>query len=326
MKQSFLALTAMCVVLGCQRGDDYLHHIDPRPPEVFHFNHKLKELQGESRVDILWVIDNSGSMRQHQDAVIQNSNLFIQEFVKQGSLDWKMGLVSTSEAEEPYVGFKAGEELDKKTPDPVKKFNEAVGRLGTGGDSTEKPFRCAQKALQENPSFLRSRAILALIMVTDAEEQSEIPVQGMLDFLSQTKGDTRLGVFYGALGPDDWGCNPASGGESRWNFVGSPYEALSQALKGKTYSLCSGAFGASLADLGKDLVKRIKAPRIPLTLRPKIETIRVTWRDQELRGGPRSDGGLWYYDFDLNAIVFHDLEFAPGENEEVVVHYEEAPS
>ena len=59
-------------------------------------------------------------------------------------------------------------------------------------------------------------------------------------------------------------------------------------------------------------------------MRPQIQTIRVTWKNQALPGGPKAEGGIWQYDFDLNAIVFHDLEFAPDENEEVVISYEEA--
>jgi len=107
-------------------------------------------------------------------------------------------------------------------------------------------------------------------------------------------------------------------------YAGSVYEQFTALVPGKNYVLCSADFGKNLADLGKDLVKRVQSPRIALTLRPQIETIRVRWRDKELPGGPQAQGGLWQYDFDLNAIVFHDLDFAPDENEEVVISYAEA--
>lgn len=317
-----LFIVTLFVGFGCQRGDEFLHHIVDVQPEVFHFTHKLKELQGETRVDILWVIDNSGSMGQHQQNVITNSNLFMQEFTKkQKVLDWKMGLVSTDIRENPYVGFDPGNFLDRKTADPVAVFSQAVNRLGTSGDATERPFAATQRVLMNYPSWTRKGAILALIHLTDAEEQSQIPARDFANFLIQIKGSVNQLVYYGVLGPTDWGCPPS---DSNWSYPGTPYEDLSKIIKGKNYILCSPNFGANLADIGKDLVKRVQSPHIGLAMRPLIETIRVTWKGRELKGGPRENGGLWQYDFDLNAIVFHNLDFAPDENEEVIIHFEEA--
>ncbi len=314
----------LAVLLGsCQKADDFLHHVVPKPPDTLNFTHKLKELQGESRVDILWVIDNSGSMGSYQQEVIRNADLFIQEFVKKSKiLDWKMGLVSTDEYEQPYLGFTPGSTLDKSTADPVKVFGAAVGKLGTFGSGIEKPFSCTQKALNNNPTFLRKGAILALILLTDAEEQSYIPGKDFLTFLGQQKGgNLKQVVYYGVLGPTDWNC-PSS--DSYWKFVNSPYEVLRQGLGGKDFPLCSPTFGTNLADMGKDLVKRVTSPRIQLTKRPQVGTLKVSWKGNELPGGPKELGGFWTYDFDLNAVVFPDLDFAPGDDEEVVITFEEA--
>jgi hypothetical protein len=312
----------LLLLAGCQEQKQVLHWMLDPTPQVFNFTHKLKELQGETRVDILMVIDNSGSMGTHQQAVIRNSDLFIQEFTKiQKVLDWRMGLLSTDTKEKPYIGFEVGNFLDKNTPSPVAAFNAAVGRLGTSGDSTEKPWGAIQHALMTYPTWARKGAILALIVLTDAQEQSQISSQDFVQFLTQIKSGTHQVVSYGVYAAQDWNC-PNSG--EGLTYAGSPYEELAQKLKGKNYPLCSQDFGNNLADLGKDLVKRVKSPRIALTMRPQIETIQVKWKDQILPGGPKDQGGNWQYDFDLNAIVFHDLDFAPDENEEVVISYEEA--
>ncbi len=317
----FIALSLL-LLAGCQRGDQYLHHVVQPTPEVFNFNHKLKELQGETRVDILMVIDNSGSMGQHQQNVIRNADLFMQEFTKnQKILDWRMGLISTDVREKPYIGFEVGNFLDKNTPSPVAAFSAAVNRLGTNGDSTEKPWGALQKVLLDNPAWARKGAILALIVITDAPDQSQISSRDFVQFLTQIKSNPQQLVGYGVYGATDWNC-PNSGESLR--YVGSVYETFAQAVKGKNYPLCAADFGNNLADLGKDLVKRVKSPRIALTMRPQIETIHVRWKDKDLKGGPKADGGVWQYDFDLNSIVFHDLDFAPDENEEVVISYEEA--
>ena len=209
------------MILGCQNGDQYLHHIVNPEPEVFNFTHKLKELQGETRVDILMVFDNSGSMGTHQKEVIRNSDLFIQEFTKkQKVLDWKLGLISTSTNEQPFVGFDPGNFLDKNTPNPVSVFNGGVGKLGTNGDSTEKPFASVQTQLMKYPNWVRKGAILAVIVITDAEEQSNMPAKEFSKFLMQMKGNTSQIVYYGVYGPMEWNC--PSTGDSNWKYTGSP--------------------------------------------------------------------------------------------------------
>lgn len=78
-----------------------------------------------------------------------------------------------------------------------------------------------------------------------------------------------------------------------------------------------------MADLGKDLVSRVSSPRIFLDYRPRPSTIRVLYRGREVQPGLPGSGGHWFYDQDLNAIVFHDLAFAPGDDESVEIRYDE---
>jgi hypothetical protein len=112
--------------------------------------------------------------------------------------------------------------------------------------------------------------------------------------------------------------------DDRWNYAGSPYEEVIKKTNGKVYSLCSGDFGVELAKLGKDLVSRIDHPYIQLKKRPYPATIRVSYQGKDLKGGRSEDGAVWIYDFDLNRIVFYNLDFAPSENEQVNVSYDEA--
>ena len=60
-----LAVTAMTLsgaaLSGCNE-QGYLFYREPVPAKRSDVAHKLKQLQGNSVVDIIWVIDNSGSM------------------------------------------------------------------------------------------------------------------------------------------------------------------------------------------------------------------------------------------------------------------------
>jgi hypothetical protein len=75
--------------------------------------------------------------------------------------------------------------------------------------------------------------------------------------------------------------------------------------------------------MAQKIVRRVFKPRIFLEARPKPETIQVFFHDQALPPGPKDKGGYWVYDFTENSIVFHDLNFAKGDQEEVRVVYTE---
>ncbi len=134
------------------------------------------------------------------------------------------------------------------------------------------------------------------------------------------KGDPKKIVIYGVFAATDFSCQTQEG----LKYAGSPFETLINQTKGKVYKLC-GDFGTNLADLSRDLVTRVENPYIALPDRPQTSTLRVIYKGKDLPGGPVDFGGYWIYDFDLNRIVFHNLAFAPGDDEEVTVTYEEMP-
>lgn len=315
-----LGLTFIALA-SCGRKSDLLYYIKDVPPQVFEGVHKLKELQGESQVDILWVVDNSGSMGSYQQDLIKNADTFINDFVTKGGLEWKMGILSSSTFSEPYIGFTPATLLTYQTKDNIDRFKAAVRKLGTSGDVSEKFFAPVQNHLGKYPDFVRKRASLAIIFLTDAPEQSRITAATYLSSLKAIKGDLKKVVSYGVFASVDFGCQFT---DEQWNYAGSPYEEVINTTKGKVYKLCNTDFGKNLADLGKDLVDRIKRPFIALESRPVIASVRVIYRGKDLQGGPVDQGGLWVYDFDLNRVVFHTLEFAPGDNEEVIIQYQVA--
>jgi hypothetical protein len=282
----------------------------------------IKQVIGDSQVDILWVIDDSGSMSSYQQEVINNTALFMQEFTKDKHLSWSMGLISTDESRLPLIGFTPATLLNSQSPNPVSLFQNAVRGLGTYGSGYEKTFVPIQKHLDAYPGFMRKNAYLAIITVTDAEEQSGTSSTSFLQYLVAKKGDLNRTIFFGAFGAYDLGCTAGSG-EGIWNYVDSPYEDVVQATRGRVFPICTQTFGKDLSELGKDLVKRVTQPMIRLAKRPKISSIRVSFKGQVLPGGLKEDGGFWIYDFDGNAIVFHDLDFAPGDTETVDVSYQE---
>jgi hypothetical protein len=262
---------------------------------------------GESgAVDIIWVIDNSGSMSPIQNDVIANTEKFLREFMLNRSLDWKIGLLSSSERELPYIGFT--DFLGRSSPDPVDLFQTAVRRLGTSGDATEKSFKPVMDKLKEFPNFLRPNAHLITIFVTDEYEQSSISARQFLDDMYRAKnGRKQLVKTYAALHAKDFGCQTTYGDQVE--YANSVFEAAITETKGKVYSTCTNDFGVELANLGNEIVAAISSPVILLSRRPVASTISVNYKGALLPGGPKTEGGFWVYDPDANGVRFHDMDF-----------------
>jgi hypothetical protein len=274
-----------------------------------------------AQADILWVIDNSGSMGKFQRKVIDNTSRFIQQFTQNAQYaDWRIGLISTDSSQDPFLGFTPNDRLDMNTTDPVSKFQDAVDRLGIDGSGVETTYDSVLDALDAYPDFIRPGAILALIVVTDAEEQSRMAADEFLRRVHSKVGDPSRLIVYTVLGDGSSGCAT----DEFFHYPRSRYEEFVNKSRAKLYSLCSD-FGVSLADIGRDIGRRMEAARLDLKQFPVINSIRVFYKDQELKGGPASQGGYWTYHLKQNAIVFHDLRFATGDFEKVRVTYEKAP-
>jgi len=260
-------------------------------------------------------------MDTYQKQVIQNADLFMKDFITNEELDWKMGLVSTDESETPYVGFVGKDTLDSTVSDPAGIFSKAVAKLGTSGSGTEMTFTPILKALGNDPKFMRPNNIaLAIIVVTDAPEQSSISALQFASQLAALSGTGKSIYFYGAFASRDQNCQSDEGA---WDFLGSPYETFAKTTKGyKVYPLCQN-FGTALATIGHDIATRSTHSVIYLNLRPKVDTLQVLYRGVNLPAGAKSEGGVWTYDVTLNAIVFNSLSFSTDANDEVQIKFDQ---
>ncbi len=301
-------------VLGCQRPSDFLY--DSHPAKHVDYKHRLKEMTSNADLDILWVIDNSGSMSAHQRTVIANIDQFIDGLVQGTALRWRTAMISTTRFQAPFIGLKPGDEADYTMVSVNDRFKRAVQRLGLAGDGTEKMFDPVIDALTTYPKFVRPNAWLAIIVVSDAPEQSPMSTDLFVQNLIKIKNGKKDKIlFYGFLNPSDW-C-PVT--DSAFVWMASKFEMLLRQIAGGAYKLCDPVFGKNLANLGANLASVVVTPRMVLKDQPIPASIRVYYKDRELRGGK---GGDWEYSSNWNAILFTDLTFAPGNDESVRIVYD----
>ena len=108
---------------ACGQVDPHSHKQEIKCP--------LSAFQGRKPVDILWVVDNSGSMSSSQQNLISNTSAFINQLVVGNAPKWKLGLISTDTTNAPFIGFTPSTALNYQTPNAPGLFQAAVALLGT---------------------------------------------------------------------------------------------------------------------------------------------------------------------------------------------------
>lgn len=146
-----------------------------------------------AKVDILWIIDNSGSMNEEQNKVKDNFQKFVDKLVETNTaLDYHIGVVTTdttSPAESGKLINKAnlakpwiGRDTCAAPCLPAAKFRENAF-VGVSGSGDEKGLLAAMLALSKplnapngpNWGFLRDDAALFIIILSDEEDSSCSP-------------------------------------------------------------------------------------------------------------------------------------------------------
>lgn len=185
-----------------------------------------------NKMDIVFVVDDSASMSEEQTNLRDNFPMFatvLQQYRTMDGmpLDFRIGVTTTGKDIHYTTG---GGLLDEHGPNGAFEHQSGCGsglwldtadanlmsdlscraNVGTGGASIEMPLLMAKRSVQDritdgtNGSFLRQDALLATVMITDEDDQSntmdstKVPITGLapdwnpadqVQFLDTLKGD-----------------------------------------------------------------------------------------------------------------------------------------
>lgn len=261
-------------------------------------------------VDVLFVIDDSGSMYTHQMNLKNNVGLLTSGLSTNKFVDYHIGVITTSSDFSSTTNSGGGilvgvnKFIDRSTPFgmDILKANIMAGTSGSGMEMIFDPIVSALTEpilSHENSGFYRPSAYLAIVVITDAEDQSiDFEAGTLQSFLVNDlkHGDSSKLLTYGVIIPtnDTTNC-------SRDEYGSPPLriEEFFNLTKGTFYGLCDTDYGTKLARIGSDLVERI-GRRVLLDRRPIVSTIQVQYGTQAIL--PDAENG-WSYDASDNAVV-----------------------
>lgn len=322
-----LSLVLFVVLLsGCYNGESTLIPKQPFVPEEILQGYNISV---SPKVDILFLIDDSGSMGSAQDKLAKNISLFTAEMEKNKFLDYQIGVISTSigRGYEDKSGKLQGNPkfITRNTPNGLVFLAQNIKNVGLMGDYEEKFFDPLFAAVDPtknlNPGFLRSDAFFVLIFITDTKDQSKDNSSfKVINTLINTKAydyDRVLG--YGVMSYPDFFMD-SCGQDDRQpdnllDFLTMFTNAYNTKIGGgitftptnpsiskdffdltNVFSLCDPLFGDKLANIGDDIRIRV-SQKIPLPVRPVDGTIKVKFGTQDV------DPKWWKYDFGTNSLI-----------------------
>lgn len=288
-------------------------------------------------VDVLFVVDDSGSMCEDQNNLAANIQAFLQH-AQTWSSDYRLGVISL--CVRPQSCSNIG---GLRTTTPPQRWvdlhtwqtfaqNVRLGCSG-GSDSQEAGLEAAWQALSppnstlsltachddsycvspqtclldigycggRNGGFLRARASLEIVILSDEEDQSPRPVHYYVDFLKSLKGYTNEHMLH-VHSIIEQG-------------VGQRYAYVSRETGGQVASISDQSFADALSELGAAAFGLRR--RFYLTGYPVPGTIVV-----DVDGAARTSG--WVYEPESNSILFTDDPTLPQEGQPITVAYDTA--
>jgi hypothetical protein len=300
--------------------------------------------QGPGTADILFIIDNNGSMAIERTVLAGNFQRFFNELVA-AQTNFQIGVTSVSMAATSNPLFNDPNQtgyqgtlrqvvvnglttsiITNNTANPSQVFLAATTFPDTHLRWSQ-TFTVMETALtppltnpgQPNAGFVRPGAALGVIVVTNEDDQSFGTVGFYARFLRSAKGigNENLSSFSAIAGDVPNGCTPPG----QENFFGSEaepayrYQDLAFSTGGVFGSICNPTFEQTLDQIAEALKTLRKI--FPLSLMPAPTSISVTVNGAAIAQDPVNG---WTYQANINSIIFAG-NYVPPPGSTIVIEY-----
>ncbi len=283
-----------------------------------------------NKVDILWIIDNSGSMLTKQQNLATSFNSFMSTFTTK-NYDFRMAIVTTDTRSTGAGGQDGNFQgaptvIDNNTANFETTFQANVV-VGATGDPNAKALDAINLSMSTaklagtNAGFLRSGAKLIVIVLTDADDNdSTATVASTIAFLDSIKPDTtdsatgrsidNYTVNVAIDNQSDPGPTPCVGSED-----GVDFRDIATQTGGAIMDICAGDFSAGLSELSENIAQFVS--QVLLKFEPQLSTLSVVVDGVEV---PNDATNGYTYVAANNKIVFNGTAI-PSQNSTISVTY-----
>jgi hypothetical protein len=273
-------------------------------------------------VDILFVVDDSGSMGDNQANLADNFDA-LTSLAEAWSSDFHLGVITTDASSPQWAGRLRGQPR-YVTPEDWPAFEQNV-KVGVTGSNDEQGLAAVELALtfpltHESPvacssagdcnppdecvdgqcggynrGFMRPDAVMHVVFVSDEDDHSEHTVSYYVDVLQGIKSghEVSLVTAHAVVSTD----GPSPAGSTCAHAPGYRYLDVAEALGGVTSDICDADWSGKLQALGEAIFGL--SNRFVLNQSPDPLTVSVWVDDQPCAAG-------WSVDLATRSVVFSD--------------------
>ncbi|MDZ4676203.1 MAG: hypothetical protein SGI74_01730 [Oligoflexia bacterium] len=331
-------IAAVTVLTGCGKENPSFSIL----PEGDSF----KQSRGifNNQLDILWVIDNSGSMSPYQQNLVNNFNSFIANFRTKG-YDFKISVTTTQaylanqahQNNQLIAKFRDGTDQTSHTgiftilPTTPNMNNVFVvnATQGTSGTGDERAFESFKETLNSptNAGFLRSQSFLAVIILSDEDDFSGVTrcqgcgasrsysassldsVNSYVSYLDTLTRSTAPMRRYNVSNISVTTASCQQQYASTGSIMGTRYMELTAATDGVSGSLCDSSYAGTLDAIQAKITEL--STQFYLERIPQVDTIRVKVNGVNIAQNATNG---WVYNSGPNSIVFRGSAIPPQDS------------
>lgn len=227
------------------------------PGQTFKTEIFKQSAEENNKLDIVWIIDDSGSMADEQSSLGANFSAFIDNFIMK-DVDFKMAITTTDTSTTAKSGsIVPGSDLKltspkaQANPELFKSDFRSLVKVGINGSGSEKGLEATAGFMSKHAaSFLRPDAYLAVVIISDEEDQSAKSVSQYADIFRSYKSSAGLVKVYSVVDVNKTNCcqsGIATGGE-RYKLASKMTAGLVANIRDDFYSVLT-EMGDSIINL-----------------------------------------------------------------------------
>lgn len=229
----------------------------------------------DKKLDIVWVVDNSGSMGDEQASLANNFDVFIRDFIYRG-FDFRMGITTTDTSHPSMAGAAVPGSLESLTAIQananeqafISNFKNKI-QVGTRGSGNEKGLAAMENFLNRyETSWMRQDAYLVMVFVSDEEDQSAKTKEEYLARYLQAKQAAGAGYVKAYSIVNTQPCQTGNGitcGYERYAYQANQTAGTVTDIKDN--------FAAVLQDMGQSIINLLDT--FPLAHDPILASVEV---------------------------------------------------
>lgn len=240
-------------------------------------------------IDILFVVDDSGSMNPFQNSILQNIDIFLNVLMS-SYIEYNIAFITTTHSQP------VGTVINKSMPNPLTEALDQLSSIGIFGSGHEKGLDKAHQSLNDpihlgyGSGFLRENAALAIVFLSDEDDFSIHQTSFYESFFLSLKPYREMVSAHSIVGGPPSGCSNAGLNAT----FGSRYYDVAINLGGNLYDICTPDWGNQMQNLAWNIVYR---GNFDLSEDNPIESTIIVYNN----GVIQTD---WTYDQSSNSITF----------------------